>query len=133
MKNHKRLIRIFFSLILFPHSFCYRAILILVTYFMRKRGQSIRLTRHTLNPPLISTVNQNIYYFADVKQQMLFKMCYGNSKQKFSQEKERQIHRYAFCGQNIFTPFSYWFCCCCCCFFVSNKTFVELRTFLKKC
>ena len=37
MKNHKRLMRIFFSLILFPHSFCYRAMLILVTYFMKKR------------------------------------------------------------------------------------------------
>ena len=36
MKNHQRLIRILFSLILFPHSFCYRAILILVKYFMKE-------------------------------------------------------------------------------------------------
>ena len=37
MKNHKRLIGIFFSLILFPHSFFYRAILILVTFYVKKR------------------------------------------------------------------------------------------------
>ena len=37
MKNHKLLVRIVFSLILFPHSFCYRTILILVTYFMGKK------------------------------------------------------------------------------------------------
>ena len=37
MKNHKRLIRIFFSLILFRHNFCYRTILILLPYFMKKR------------------------------------------------------------------------------------------------
>ena len=34
IKNHKQLIRIFVSLILFPHSSRYRAILILVKYFM---------------------------------------------------------------------------------------------------
>ena len=32
MKNHKQLIRIFFLLILFPHSSCYLTILILVKY-----------------------------------------------------------------------------------------------------
>ena len=37
MKIYKQLIRILFSLILFPHSSCYRAILILVKYFMRKK------------------------------------------------------------------------------------------------
>ena len=37
MKNHKQLIRIFFSLILFPRSSCYCAILILVKYFIRKQ------------------------------------------------------------------------------------------------
>ena len=37
MKNHKQLIRIFFSLILFTHSSSYRAIQILVKYFIRKK------------------------------------------------------------------------------------------------
>ena len=37
IKNHKQLTRIFFSLILFPHSSGYRAILILVKYFTRKK------------------------------------------------------------------------------------------------
>ena len=68
MKNHKQLIRIFLSLIFFPHSFCYRTILILVTYFLRKRGQSIRLTRHTLNPPLninfiFNVLSENVLIF----------------------------------------------------------------------
>ena len=41
MKNHKQLIRISFWLILFPHSFCYHAILILITYFMRKKSKRL--------------------------------------------------------------------------------------------
>ena len=70
MKNHQRLIRIFFSLILFPHSFCYRAILILVTYFMKKR--TVNLTDSTCpesTPGLYLVVHQprekwkNLYLF----------------------------------------------------------------------
>ena len=70
MKNHQRLIRILFSLILFPHSFCYRAILILVKYFMKKG--LVNLTDSTypeFTPDLYLAVHQprekweNLYSF----------------------------------------------------------------------
>ena len=48
MKKQIRLIRVFRY-----HFFCYYEILMFITHFMRGRRNSIRLTRHSLNLPLI--------------------------------------------------------------------------------